>query len=71
MENTYKQGDTVMFRWEECTYVGDYKEDWHLINWYTGWHDWKTTETKERAVDNWYTFVWYKYWYVDTLEKLV
>ena len=62
----YKLWDKVLYEWQVCSYVGEYREDWHLINWYVGWTDWKASLAKERVEKNNYTLVWNKYYCVST-----
>ena len=65
---TYKQWDKVMYNWEECTYIGEYRENCHLIDWLRSGHSWKCDQSESRAKKVWYSCVLENYWYVGTHE---
>jgi len=62
---TYKLWDKVRFKWHVCTYVCEYREKCHLIDWVPTWHYWRDDVSITRAEKNNYTFVWEKYYFVD------
>lgn len=65
---TYKQWDKVMYKWELCTYIVECTPGRHLIDWFVNWHAWKYDKSITRAEKNNYTFVWEKYYFVNTDE---
>ena len=63
---TYKQWDKVIFKWQEHTYVCEYRKHNHMIDWCLSWswHDGKITGSISWAKENSYTFVWNQYRFV-------